>query len=132
MTRNARSDALHEAVQAFAAGTATRSFADLALEIADFQREFSAGFARLLAQRSAQRTSFEHIPGVPSDAFRLARVAVHPEAEDSVRFATSGTTGAGNGIHAMRRLDTYQGHLADGESLVLSWGPGNQLLRRKR
>ena len=34
--------------------------------------------------------------------------------------------------NAMRRLDTYQGHLADGESLVLSWGPGNQLLRRKR
>jgi len=33
--------------------------------------------------------------------------------------------------NALRRLDTYQGHLADGESLVLSWGPGNQLLRRK-
>jgi hypothetical protein len=34
--------------------------------------------------------------------------------------------------NALRRLDTYQGHLADGDSLVLSWGPGNQLLRRKR
>jgi hypothetical protein len=34
--------------------------------------------------------------------------------------------------NALRRLDSYQGHLPDGDSLVLSWGPGNQLLRRKR
>ena len=33
--------------------------------------------------------------------------------------------------NALRRLDTYQGHVADGDSLILSWGPGNQLLRRK-
>ncbi len=108
MNRIARSDALHLAVQRFAAGDAARSFRDLALEIAEFQREFSAGFARLLAQRPTELASFEHIPGVPSDAFRLARVAVHPESEDVARFVTSGTTGAGNGIHAMRRLDTYQ------------------------
>jgi hypothetical protein len=34
--------------------------------------------------------------------------------------------------NALRRLDTYQGQLHDTDSLVLSWGPGNQLLRRKR
>jgi hypothetical protein len=34
--------------------------------------------------------------------------------------------------NALRRLDSYQGHIADPDSLVLSWGPGNQLLRRKR
>lgn len=34
--------------------------------------------------------------------------------------------------NALRRLDSYQGHLADPDSLVLSWGPGNQLLRRQR
>jgi hypothetical protein len=33
--------------------------------------------------------------------------------------------------NALRRLDSYQGHVADGDSLILSWGPGNQLLRRK-
>ena len=108
MTRSTRSDALHRAVQSFAAGDTARSFADLSLEIAAFQSEFSPGFARLLSRRGAELASFEHIPGVPSDAFRLARVAVHPEAEDAVRFATSGTTGSGHGIHAMRRLDTYQ------------------------
>jgi hypothetical protein len=34
--------------------------------------------------------------------------------------------------NALRRLDTYQGQVADPESMVLSWGPGNQLLRRAR
>ncbi len=34
--------------------------------------------------------------------------------------------------NGLRRLDTYQGHVADTDSLVLSWGPGNQLLRRKK
>jgi hypothetical protein len=33
--------------------------------------------------------------------------------------------------NALRRLDSYQGHVADADSLVLSWGPGNQLLHRK-
>ena len=32
--------------------------------------------------------------------------------------------------NALRRLDTYQGQVADPDALVLSWGPGNQLLRR--
>jgi hypothetical protein len=34
--------------------------------------------------------------------------------------------------NALRRLDTYQGQLADPDTLILSWGPGNQLLRRRR
>jgi hypothetical protein len=34
--------------------------------------------------------------------------------------------------NALRRLDTYQGQVADPDALVLSWGPGNQLLRRQR
>ncbi|MFI5290184.1 MAG: hypothetical protein ACHQ17_11070 [Polyangia bacterium] len=34
--------------------------------------------------------------------------------------------------NALRRLDTYQGHVEDPDTLVLSWGPGNQLLRRIR
>jgi acyl-CoA synthetase (AMP-forming)/AMP-acid ligase II len=108
VNRNARSDALHAAVQRFAAGERSASFAELALEIAAFQAEFSAGFARLLTSRGGKLTSVAAIPGVPSDAFRLARVAVHPASEDAARFATSGTTGSGHGIHAMRRVDTYQ------------------------
>ena len=108
MTQNQRSDVLHAAVQHFATGESEQSFAELALQICEFQRKFSPGFARLIAQRGRSVRSVEDIPGVPSDAFRLARVAVHPSDEDAVRFATSGTTGSGHGIHAMRRVDTYR------------------------
>ena len=34
--------------------------------------------------------------------------------------------------NAKRRLDKYNGQVSDADSLILSWGPGNQLLRRKR
>jgi len=108
MTRNARSDSLHAAVRRFAAGDRARSFAELALEIAEFQREFSAGFARLCAARRASLSNVDDIPGVPCDAFRLARVALHPEAEDRLRFSTSGTTSGARGTHAMRVTETYQ------------------------
>ncbi len=115
MTRNARSDALHEAVRAFASGNSARSFSELALEIAQFQREFSAGFERLVAARGGVLRAVEDIPGVPCDAFRLARVAVHPEAEDRLRFGTSGTTSGARGWHAMRTAETYR-------ALALSFG----------
>lgn len=107
MTRNARSDDLHRAVRRFASGDRSRSFSELSLEIAAFQREFSAGFARLCKSRSAL-ACVDDIPGVPCDAFRLARVAVHPESEDRLRFYTSGTTSGARGMHAMRVTETYQ------------------------
>lgn len=35
--------------------------------------------------------------------------------------------------NALRRLDSYQGALGpNGQELILSWGPGNQLLRKRR
>jgi hypothetical protein len=108
MTRLERSNALHDAVQRFAAGAGGASFRELALEIAAFQRKFSAGFARLVAARGSALREVEDIPGVPCDAFRFTRVAVHPESEDAARFTTSGTTGSSPGIHALRRLDTYR------------------------
>jgi hypothetical protein len=108
MTRNARSDDLHRAVRRFAAGDRARSFSELSLEIAEFQREFSPGFARLCNSRGAPLGSVDDIPGVPCDAFRLARIAVHPESEDRLRFFTSGTTSGARGVHAMRVTETYQ------------------------
>lgn len=107
MSRNARSDALHQAVRHFAAGDRTRTFGELALEIANFQREYSPGFARLWASRRASIDHADDIPGVPCDAFRLARVALHPESEDRLRFSTSGTTSGARGLHAMRVTETY-------------------------
>jgi acyl-CoA synthetase (AMP-forming)/AMP-acid ligase II len=108
MNRAARSDELHARVQRFANGGTSETFADLAQEIALFQREFSAGFARLWARHGGATDAVEHIPGVPCDAFRMTRVALHPESEDQARFLTSGTTGSARGVHALRRLDTYR------------------------
>jgi hypothetical protein len=107
MTRNAHSDDLHQAVRRFAAGDRTRSFAELAFEISEFQRKYSPGFARLWASRGQAVSRVDDIPGVPCDAFRLARVAVHPETEDRLRFSTSGTTSGARGLHAMRVTETY-------------------------
>jgi hypothetical protein len=45
---------------------------------------------------------------VPTDAFRLARVATFPASLDAVRFLTSGTTQGARGVHAMRTLETYR------------------------
>jgi hypothetical protein len=108
VNRVARSDELHARVQRFASGGSAETFRGLAQEIAQFQREFSAGFARLCARSSGAADVVELIPGVPCDAFRMTRVALHPASEDEARFATSGTTGSARGIHALRRLDTYR------------------------
>lgn len=101
------SDRLHQRVQSFASGQGG-SFQELALDIARFQARASAGFRRLLSARGASLTTLDDIPAVPSDAFRLTRVAAFPSELDSVRFFTSGTTGAERGTHAMRRTDTYE------------------------
>jgi len=108
MTRNARSDQLHQSVRRFATGERAHSFSDLALRITAFQREYSAGFARLCQSRQRPIESVDDIPGVPCDAFRLARVALQPEDEDRLRFYTSGTTSGARGLHAMRVTETYR------------------------
>ena len=53
-------------------------------------------------------------PGVPCEAFRMTRVAVHPPELDGVRFTTSGTAGA-PGLHCMRTTRTYR-------EVALRWG----------
>jgi hypothetical protein len=109
------SDELHERVQHFVRNTASDSFVALALDIARFQAEASPGFRRLVRSRGSSLEALDDVPPVPSDAFRLTRVATFPAELDGVRFFTSGTTGADRGTHAMRRLDTY-------ETLSLSFG----------
>jgi Acyl-protein synthetase, LuxE len=102
------SNELHERVQRFAAGDSADSFGGLALDIARFQADASDGFRRLVLARGASLNALDDIPPVPTDAFRLARVAAFEPGFDSVRFFTSGTTGAERGTHAMRRTDTYE------------------------
>src|SRR5690606_22640200 len=103
------SDELHERVQAFADGSAeAERFDSLALAIARFQCARSPGYARLVARHGSTLDSVASIPAVPTQAFRLSRVAVHPESLDAARFRTSGTTAEQTGVHALRRLDTYR------------------------
>jgi hypothetical protein len=102
------SDELHERVQRFASGASQEPFEALALDIARFQAEAAPGFRRILAARGGALNGVDDIPAVPSDAFRLARVATYAAELDIVRFHTSGTTGAERGTHVMRRTDTYE------------------------
>jgi hypothetical protein len=111
------SNRLHERVQRFAEAGSNDDFTALALDIARFQADASPGFRRLLAARGSRLEALDDIPPVPSDAFRLARVATYAAELDAVRFFTSGTTGAERGTHAMRRTDTY-------ERLSLAFGRG--------
>jgi hypothetical protein len=121
------SNQLHERVQRFAELTlapetaaSAESFERLALDIAQFQALASPGFGRLVAARGAGLSALDDVPPVPSDAFRLARVATFPSDRANARFFTSGTTGADRGEHAMRRVDTYtQLALAFGKRALL-------------
>ncbi len=126
MSLESESTALHARVRAFAQGTpaAGDDFSRLAVDIAAFQHRYSPGFARLVAARGAALDTVDAIPAVSTDAFRLARVAVHPPDADAVRFSTSGTT-ATPGTHAMRTTETYRAlALAAGEGALRSPWPG--------
>ena len=108
-------EALHADVRraiAVMGPTDEAAFDDLARRIAVFQARHVPGYARLLAARGldVQRAPIASLPAVPTDAFRVSRVATHPPSLDVATFRTSGTTGslAGRGAHALRTLDTYR------------------------
>lgn len=108
MSALTESDALHERVRAFARGDAgAGTFQQLALEVAEFQRRYSPGFARLVKSSGSALDRVDAIPAVPTDAFRLTRVAIHEPALDRVCFATSGTTSSERGLHPLRSIATY-------------------------
>ncbi|MDX2052680.1 MAG: acyl-protein synthetase [Polyangiaceae bacterium] len=103
-----RSEGLHRRVRAFARGESQESFDSLALELARFQAENIPGFANLVERSGSALDSAATIPAVPSEAFRLTRVAVHPPELDVVRFETSGTSTEAKGVHPMRTTATYR------------------------
>jgi hypothetical protein len=120
---------LHERVRAFARGTGPDDFETLALAIARFQADASPGFARLVKSQRRSLGRLADVPGVPTDAFRLTRVAVHPPELDVARFETSGTTGREPGIHPFRTLETYETvALAFGRRALLGFRPGPRVV----
>jgi hypothetical protein len=114
---------LHGRVEAFIAAsmegaTSAETFDELGLDIARHQATHVPAVRRLLASgRRDMRdvTSVRELPAMPTDVFRLTRVAGHPAADDAVVFRTSGTTGGARGEHALSTTTTY-------EKAALAWG----------
>jgi len=103
-------------VAAFEAGQPPlEAFDALACDLARFQAAHSEGFARLCRARGIDPASLTHaadIPPVPTDAFKVTRVATFDAtaaaASAAARtFRTSGTTIGTRGEHAMRDVATY-------------------------
>ncbi len=111
----AESVRLHERarafVRAFAAGNPMpEPFDALATDLARYQAARVPGYARLCWSRGLDPARFRaagDAPAVPTDAFKVSRVAAFPEGEATVVFRTSGTTLGARGSHEMRDPRTY-------------------------
>jgi hypothetical protein len=129
MTLVEHSEALHERVRRFARQESGDDFESIALAIARFQAEFSSPFRALCESRGTALDRLANVPGVPTDAFRLTRVAVHSRELDAARFTTSGTTGAERGVHAFRTTKTYETvALLGGARALLGFRPGPRVV----
>jgi hypothetical protein len=85
-------------------------FDALAVDLARFQATHVAGYGRLCRARGAAPSTFavaRDAPAVPTEAFKVSRVASFPDREALAVFRTSGTTVGARGSHAMRRPATY-------------------------
>jgi len=90
-------------------------FDELALELGRFQAAHIPGVARLLEFHGSRLKHIDELVPVPVEAFREARMATYPREFDVASFLTSGTTQGTQGLHPMRRLDTYA-------KAALAWG----------
>jgi hypothetical protein len=126
-------DELHRRARAWVSAFEAKAempepFDALACDIARHQAEHVPGFARLCAARGVDVAAIaraDQIPAVPTDAFKLARVAAFPEESTRVVFRTSGTTIGARGSHAMRDVSTYdQAALAFGRDALARDLPG--------
>ncbi|MDB4988483.1 MAG: Acyl-protein synthetase [Myxococcaceae bacterium] len=84
----------------------------LLLELAAYQREHVAPYARFSSQRLRTRgitdiVSVDQVPALPTDAFRHARISSRPESEDLRTFRSSGTTQDTRSLHTLQDLSLY-------------------------
>jgi hypothetical protein len=109
------SDELHRRARAFVhafetGGHPPESFDALACDLARFQAAHIEGYARLCRAHGVDLAAIDEAseaPAVPTDAFKLTRVAAFPEGDARATFRTSGTTIGARGTHAMRDPSTY-------------------------
>ena len=123
------SDALHERARAFVGAfergdAMPETFDALAADLARFQAKHVPGYARLCDARHVDPRTIERAaqaPCVPTDVFKMARVATFPEGHATAAFRTSGTTIGDRGKHEMRVTATYDaGALAFGRWALAS------------
>lgn len=115
MDRLASSSALHTRARAFVdaferGAPPPEPFDALACDLARFQAEHVEGYARLCRAQGVDPAALERAndaPAVPTDAFKLTRVAAFDEGEAAATFRTSGTTVGARGTHAMREVASY-------------------------
>ncbi|HMI91131.1 MAG TPA: acyl-protein synthetase [Polyangiales bacterium] len=89
-------------------GRDDRTRDQLLREVLAFQRAAVPAYGRIVAQLGPQNASDPlDWPAVPTDVFRVTRVAAHPAEQDVKRFRTSGTSSAERGEHALRELRLY-------------------------
>ena len=118
------SELLHARVQAaMAEGLDEGAFDELACAIARHQAASCPAVGRLFRARKIDPEGLRgaaDIPAVPTDVFKLTRVAAHPAAEDEVVFRTSGTTVGARGAHPLRTTGSYRaGALRFGERMLV-------------
>jgi hypothetical protein len=109
------SASLHDRARAmvatFEAGApAPESFDALACDLARHQGANIEGYARLCRARGvdlASLASAADIPAVPTDAFKMTRVAAFDASDTVTTFRTSGTTIGTRGEHELRDIATY-------------------------
>ncbi len=98
-------------VTAFETGApAPEAFDTLACDLARYQAAHIEGYARLCRARGVDLATLRgagDIPAVPTDAFKLTRVATQAASETTVTFRTSGTTIGTRGEHELRDVATY-------------------------
>ena len=110
---------LDEQVLAWIAEGATRPddeqrFARLALDLFRYQHANNAGYRRIcdafgVAADAVRR--WHDIPPVPTGAFKQARLATFPEAEDVRAFRSSGTTTGRPSVLHLDTLELYESSL---------------------
>jgi hypothetical protein len=107
---------LHDRVRRFiddhmAGRKPLESFDALAVDLARHQHACTTGVERLYLARGVDAHAIDRasqVPAVPTDVFKLRRVACHPPDLDEVVFLTSGTTLGTRGQHAVRDAATYR------------------------
>ncbi len=110
------SEALHHRVRSFIQASAkshqiAQDFDALACDIARYQISCGAPLGGIMRARGldpARLSRASEIPAIPTDVFKLRRVACHEASHDEVVFRTSGTTIGARGEHAFRSTVTYK------------------------